>query len=63
MGGLTRRRANQVLRSLPEHGLVRADGESHVLTDEGLTYLVRRDRAAVRQILDRWTSEPSLNNP
>ena len=63
MGGVTRRRANQVLRSLAEHGLVRADGESHVLTDEGLTYLARRDRAAVGQVLDRWTAEPSINNP
>ena len=63
MGGVTRRRANQVLRSLSEHDLVRADGESHVLTDEGLTYLARRDRAAVGQVLDRWTAEPSLNNP
>ena len=63
MGGVTRRRANQVLRSLSEHGLVRADGQLHVLTDEGLTYLARRDRAAVGQVLDRWTAEPSLNNP
>ena len=63
MGGVTRRRANQVLRSLAEHGLVRADAELHVLTDEGLTYVARRDRAAVGQVLDRWTAEPSLNNP
>ena len=63
MGGVTRRRANQVLRSLALHGLIRTDGESHVLTDEGLTYLARRDRAAVGQVLDRWTAEPSLNNP
>ena len=63
MGGVTRRRANQVLRSLAEHGLVRADGPLHVLTDEGLTYLARRDRAAVGQTLDRWTAEPSLSNP
>ena len=63
MGGVTRRRANQVIRSLSEHGLVRADGQLHVLTDEGLTYLARRDRAAVGQVLDRWSPEPSLNNP
>ena len=63
MGGVTRRRANQVLRSLAEHGLVRADGQLHVLTDEGLTYPARRDRAAVGQVLDRWSAEPSLNNP
>ena len=62
MGGVTRRRANQVLRSLAEHGLVRADGPLHVLTDEGLTYLARRDRAAVGQTLDRWTAEPSRHN-
>ena len=63
MGGVTRRRANQVLRSLADYGLIRADGESHVLTDEGLTYLARRDRASVGQVLDRWTAEPSINNP
>ena len=55
------RRANQVLRVLTEAlALIRADGELHVLTDEGLTYLARRDRAAVGQVLDRWTAEPSL---
>ena len=63
MGGVTRRRANQVIRALTDLALIRADGESHVLTDEGLTYLARRDRAAVGQILDRWTAEPSLSNP
>ncbi len=63
MGGVTRRRTNQVLRVLAEHGLIRADGQKHVLTDEGLTYLARRDRAAVGQVLDRWTAEPSLSNP
>ena len=63
MGGVTRRRANQVLRSLTQHGLIRAEGDLHVLTDEGLTYLARRDRATVGQVLDRWTAEPSLNNP
>ena len=63
MGGVTHRRANQVLRSLADHGLIRADGQLHVLTDEGLTCLARRDRASVGQVLDRWTSGPSLNNP
>ena len=63
MGGVTRRRANQVLRSLAGYGLIRADAKSHVLTDEGLTYLARRDRAAVGQILDRWSAGPSVNNP
>ncbi len=63
MGGVTRRRANQVLRSLTQQGLIRAEGESHLLTDEGLTWLARRDRASVGQVLDRWTAEPGLNNP
>ncbi len=34
-GGVTRRRANQVLRSLKGRSLVRSDGQRHVLTDEG----------------------------
>ena len=63
MGGVTRRRANQVIRSLADYGLIRTDGKSLVMTDEGLTYLARRDRASVGQILDRWTAGPSLNNP
>ena len=62
MGGVTRRRANQALRSLADHGLIRAEGTLHVLTDEGLTCLARRDRASVGQVLDRWTAGPSLNN-
>ena len=45
MGGVTLRRVNQVLRSLSQRGLVREDGPLHMLTDEGLTYLARRDRA------------------
>ena len=63
MGGVTRRRANQVLHTLADHGLIRADGQLHVLTDEGLTCLARRDRASVGQVLDRWTAEPSYDNP
>ncbi len=63
MGGVTRRRANQVLRSLAEHCLIRADGQLHVLTDEGLKYLARRDRAAVGQILARWSAQPSRRGP
>ena len=63
MGGVTRRRVNQVLRALANHGLIRAAGPLHVLTDEGLTCLARRDRAAVGQVLDRWSAEPSLSNP
>ncbi len=63
MGGVTLRRVNQVLRSLSQHGLVRADSPLHMLTDEGLTYLARRDRAAVGLTLDRWSAEPSYSNP
>ena len=63
MGGVTRRRANQVIRSLAEHGLVRADGPLHLLTNEGLKCLARRDRAAVGQVLGRWSAEPSDRNP
>ncbi len=63
MGGVTRRRANQVIRSLVMYGLIRADGQLHVLADEGLTHLARRDRAAVGQVLDRWSAEPSHHNP
>ena len=56
MGGVTRRRANQVLSSLADHSLVRADGKRHVLADEGLRCLARRDRAAVGPILGRWSA-------
>ena len=63
MGGVTRRRANQVVRALTDLALIRAEDDLHVLTDEGLTYLARRDRASVGQVLDRWTAEPSINNP
>ena len=63
MRGVTLRRVNQVLRSLSQHGLVRSDGPLHVLTDEGLTYLARRDRAAVGLTLDRWSAEPAYSNP
>ena len=57
MGGLSERRANQLLRPLRQLGLARRDGEGHVLTDDGLTYLARRDRAAVGPMLDRWTPQ------
>ncbi len=63
MGGVTRRRANQVLHSLADHGLIRAEGTLHVLTDDGLTCLARRDRASVGQVLDRWTAGPAVSNP
>ena len=55
MGGVTARRATQVLRSLRRRSLVRQDGKAHVLTDDGLTTPARRDRAAVGPTLDRWT--------
>ena len=56
MGGVTRRRVNQVLSSLAGHSLVRPDGQRHVLTDEGLRYLARRDRAAVGPVVGRWSA-------
>ena len=62
MGGVTLRRVNQVLRSLSQHGLVRTDEPLYMLTDEGLTYLARRDRAAVGLTLDRWSAEPLYLN-
>ena len=62
MGGVTLRRVNHVLRSLTQRGLVRSDEPLHMLTDEGLTYLARRDRAAVGLTLDRWSAEPLYLN-
>ena len=62
MGGVTLRRVNQVLRSLTQRGLVRSDEPLHMLTDEGLMYLARRDRAAVGLTLDRWSAEPLYLN-
>ena len=56
MGGVTRRRANQVLRSLGTRSLVRSENRRHVLADDGLRYLARRDRAAVRIALGRWSA-------
>ena len=63
MGGVTLRRVNQVLGSLRKRSLVREDDSQHVLTDAGLTYLARRDRAAVGLTLDRWSAESSYPNP
>ena len=57
MGGLGERRANQLLRPLRRLGLARREGEAHVLSDEGLAYLARRDRAAVGTALGRWSAE------
>ena len=62
MGGVTRRRANQVLRSLTQRSLVGVDGQRHVLTGEGLKYLARRDRAAVGTTLARWSAEHSAEH-
>ena len=56
MGGVTRRRANLVLRSLSARSLVHSENQRHVLRDEGLRYLARRDRAAVRMALGRWSA-------
>ena len=56
MGGVTRRRANQVLRSLADRTLVHSENQRHVLRDEGLRYLARRDRDAVRMALGRWSA-------
>ena len=63
MGGVTPRRVNQVLRRLRQHELVQEDESLLMLTDQGLTYLARRDRAAVGLALDRWTAQPSHFNP
>ena len=62
MGGVTLRRVNQVLRSLTRRRLVRTDEPLHMLTDEGLTYLARRDRAAVGLTLEQWSAEPLYLN-
>ena len=56
MGGVTRRRANLVLRCLSARSLVHSENQRHVLRDEGLRYLARRDRAAVRMVLGRWSA-------
>ncbi len=55
MDGASERRANQVLHALREHGLVQREELGYLLSDAGLTYLARRDRAAVGPTLDRWT--------
>ena len=57
MGGVSDRRANQALGPLRRRGLVRGDGNALVLTDQALTALARRDRAAVGRTLDRWTAQ------
>ena len=57
LGGVTRRRANQVLSALRRRSLVQREPDGYVFTDDGLTYLARRDRAAVGPTLDRWTPQ------
>ena len=44
MGGVTRRRAKQVLRSLGARSLVHSENQRQVLRDEGLRDRARRDR-------------------
>ena len=56
MGGVTRRRVNHVLNSLAGHSLVQANGQRHVLTDDGLRCLARRDRGAVGPVVGRWSA-------
>ncbi len=63
MGGVTLRRVNQALRCLRERDLAQEDDSRLMLTDRGLTYLARRDRAAVGLTLDRWTAQPAVSNP
>ncbi len=58
LGGVTKRRVNQVLQSLKKQGLLHSNEYGHVLSEKALTYLSRRDRAAVGQTLDRWSAEP-----
>ena len=56
MGGVTRRWARQVLQSLADLSLAHEQRGRHVLTDDGLRYLARRDRLAVRMALGRWSA-------
>ena len=56
LGGVTRRRVNQVLLSLTRRSLVGKEGQLYVLTDDGLRYLARRDRASVSMILGRGSA-------
>ena len=56
MGGVTSRRVNQVLCSLTRRSLVQKEKQRYVLTDNGLRYLARRDRASVGMVLRRWSA-------
>ena len=55
MDGVSERRANQLLHALRGYGLIQREELGYLLSDAGLTYLARRDRAAVGPTLDRWT--------
>ena len=63
LGGVSRHRAGQALRSLLRRALVRADGPRYVLTDDALKYLAHRDRAAVGPTLAQWSAEISTRPP
>ena len=56
------RRSRQVLNALTRHELVvshRVDGRSRLaLSDDGIVYIARRDRAAVGTAKQRWSVEP-----
>ncbi len=51
MGGVTFRRASQMLLSLRKRSLVTSELKRHGLTDDGLRCQARRDRASVSMIL------------
>ena len=53
--GVSKRHANQLLRSLRAQGLIQREELGFVLSDQSLATLARRDRAAVGPTLDRWT--------
>ena len=63
LGGVTRHRAGQALRSLLRRALVRAEGPRYVLTDDALKYLAHRDRAAVGPTLAQWSAAASTRPP
>ena len=56
MGGVTRRRVNQILHPLKSRSLVTAEGIRCVLTDDGRRYLARRNRASLNMVLRRWSA-------
>ena len=56
MGRVTRRWARKIIQSLSDLSLAREQQGRHVLTDDGLCFLARRDRLAVRMALGRWSA-------